>query len=263
MSSKRLLSKPAPPDGDDQDNSTICLKTMILQQIQSEFKNVIHQIIQPLHTKIETLSRNNNALVTSNNELVNTISTMQKAALASTARLERLETVSKLLDHRVQRTETVQTAIEKQLQNDRGDIQKLLLSHQQLTKSTGCRATREQASKVPNTAMRVKGTGDSIGARQRLHIAITRVPLDASIDGAFLQKSINARFAKIGAKIEDISLLLSNKYTNPPKTKSFKLTIDYPGNPLDIYNGSFYPAHVKVARFNFPSRHRNKPARSA
>ena len=70
------------------------------------------------------------------------------------------------------------------------------------------------------------------------------------------------KFAKIGAKIKDISLLLSNKNTNPPKTKSFKLTIDYPGNPIDIYNGSFYPAHVKVARFNFPSRHRIKRTES-
>ena len=177
--------------------------------MQSGFKDVIHQMIQPLKSQIETLTRNNNALIASNNELVQTISIMKQAGTESASRVERLEKVSKILDHRVQSVEKTETVITKQLQHDRGKVEKLLLTLNPRIPTTATTIDRTTAEdkRIAKRAMQVKGSGDNIGAKQLLHVAVTRVPLNDSIDSTFLQNSIDVRFATIGAKIVDISLL--------------------------------------------------------
>ena len=192
--------------------------------------------------------------------LVEEINLMKNSSEKSTQQVDRVEKVSHFMDQRLARVEKATVAAQNQLNHDRDSVKKLLLDTQNnahIQVNARYRPTDSQP-RVPKRAMQIKGSGDSIGAKQLLHVAITRIPLDDSIDEQFLKNSIDAKLTNIGAKITHISLLRSAKHTSPPRTKSFKLTIDYPGNPLDVYNASFYPAHIKVARFNFPRIRRSK-----
>ena len=156
-------------------------------------------MIQPLKSQIETLTRNNNALIASNNELVQAISIMKQAGTESASRVERLEQVSKILDHRVQSVEKTETVITKQLQHDRGKVEKLLLNLNPRTPTTATaidRTTTAGEKRIPKRAMQVKGSGDNIGAKQLLHVAVTRVPLNDSIDSAFHRDILMVHFCR-------------------------------------------------------------------
>ena len=208
----------------------IDLKKLLLPDIQSIFKEMMMDLLKPLHLTIETLRRNNNELVISNNSLVKAVNDLKQKNTSLSQRVVDLETTS----------------------------QKPGLTAKQIhvpPNTTRLSPTKSESNKRTPTVM---GSGKEVGVRRFLHIAVTRLPLKDSIDGNFLTSTVNKEINEIGAKVTEATPMRSEKHTDPPKTKSFKLTIAYDGNPADIYQSHFYPANVKVTRFNFPRDRRKR-----
>ena len=219
----------------------IDLKNLILPEIRETFKEMMLELLKPLHEKIEILQRNNNELVLSNNSMVKAVTNLKDNNASLSKRVVQLEAAKATASVSAVQSHSPDTTLRQATKN-------------QPQSALQTQINRHAHKRTPT----VMGSGHNVGAQRFLHIAITRLPLKDSITDEFLMNTINKEISSIGAKVTQAVPLRSSKYTDPPKTKSFKLTISYDGDPADIYKSHFYPTNVKVTRFNFPNDRRKQ-----
>ena len=207
-------------------------KLQIIKELELDIliKDIVLAAIKPFQIKVETLARNNNILVESNNGLVAKMKTLTNTVNDLQSKVQNLSDRNHLIEESLKTTST---------------------SPEKTNKS----ASDLQVKTRPKQPS-VIGDGDEIGIQRLFHIAISRIPLRHEFDENWLKTKVQKKLSSLGAEVQKVEALKSAKLNFKPKSKSFKISIAYKGNVGDIYKPEFYPQYARVTRFNFPKRRR-------